>query len=759
MAEAVIVTRNKSEKDLILNSYKQLIKATLEFTTKEERKVIRRAFDFSLDAHKDARRKSGEPYILHPLAVARILVKEIGLNDVTSIVCALLHDVVEDTFAELQDIQREFGEDAAKIIDGLTKISGVFDPASSKQAENFRKMLLTMSDDIRVAIIKIADRLHNMRTLEHTKRETQLKIASETKSLYAPLAHRLGLYAVKGELEDLALQFTEPDVYKTIAAKLQETKAERDRYMQNFIKPIAAKMQSIGLDCTIKGRVKGVNSIYEKTKTQNIPFDEVYDLFAIRIIINSKPEEEKWDCWRAYSAITSTYRPHPERTRDWISIPRASGYESLHVTVMGPKGRWVEVQIRTQRMDIQAEKGLAAHWKYKDSKEKDKQSKGEQALEHWLGSIRDLLENKSLSALDVVSEFKTGLVSEEIYVFTPKGDLKILPQGATALDFAYEIHSKLGHSCIGAKVNQRVVPLSYKLQNGDQVEVLTSKKQRPSAEWLDFVVTRKAIGYVKDELKEQRKGIVTRGKEIFDWKIRHMGITENHPLVKELLAEFKIPSLQEFFYRLGTHSVDVRRIVEFLNARQQEIVAGKLETALTPQLDIDNPTQIFEALVQHKLGVPTDSLVIGGDMARAGYHLAECCHPIPGDSIVGIADPDKMGGAGITVHRTNCPVAIEQMSSYGQRIVKSKWNDHQAISFLAAFKIVGQDKIGMLNSIIRVVSLIQKINIRSFTIDSQDGMFEGVIKVYIGGKEEADRLIENLGKISGVFKVQRLEAS
>lgn len=759
MAEAlptpIVANRNRTEKELILSSYKQLVKATVEFTTKEERKIIRRAFAFSLDAHKDARRKSGEPYILHPLAVARILVREIGLHDVTSIICALLHDVVEDTFAELADIQREFGEDAAKIIDGLTKISGVFDPGSSKQAENFRKMLLTMSDDIRVAIIKIADRLHNMRTLEHTKRETQLKIASETKSLYAPLAHRLGLYAVKSELEDLALQFTEPDSYKNILNKLQETKVERDRYIQNFIKPIAAKMQSIGLDCAIKGRVKGVNSIYEKMKTQNIPFEEVYDLFAIRIIINSKPEEEKWDCWRAYSAITSTYRPHPERTRDWISIPRASGYESLHVTVMGAKGRWVEVQIRTQRMDSEAEKGLAAHWKYKDSKDKDKQTKGEQALEHWLGGVRDLLENKSLSALDVVSEFKTGLVSEEIYVFTPKGDLKILPQGATALDFAYEIHSKLGHSCIGAKVNQRVVPLSHKLQNGDQVEVLTSKKQQPSPEWLEFVVTRKAIGHIKDELKEQRKEVVAKGKEIFDWKIRHMGLTENHPLVKELLAEFKFPGLQEFFYRLGAHRVDLRRIVEFLDARQQQIVAGKLETALAPTLNLDNPTQLFEALVQHKLGASTDSFVIAEDMAGVTYSLATCCHPIPGDAIVGISEPEK----GIVVHRTNCPVAIDQMSSYGHRIVKSRWNDHHSISFLAAFKIVGQDKIGMLNSIVRVVSLIQKINIRSVTIDTEGGMFEGIIKVYISDKSEADRLTENLGKISGVFTVQRLEAS
>ncbi len=751
------------EKDLVLNAYKQLIKATLEFSTKEERKQIRRAFDFSLEAHGDARRKSGEPYILHPVAVARILVRDIGLHDATSVVCALLHDVVEDTFAELKDIERDFGSDVAHIIDGLTKVSGVFDPSSSKQAENFRKMLLTMSNDIRVAIIKLADRLHNMRTLEHTKRETQLKIASETHYLYAPLAHRLGLYAVKSELEDLVLNYTEPEVYKIILAKLAESKVERDRYIQGFTRPIAAKMTAIGLDCTIKGRVKGVNSIYEKMKTQNIPFEEVYDLFAIRIIIHSKPEEEKWDCWRAYSAITSTYRPHPERTRDWISIPKSNGYESLHTTVMGPKGRWVEVQIRTERMDELAEKGLAAHWKYKDKQG----SASEQRLEQWLANVRGLLENKTLSALDLVAEFKSNLALDEIYVFTPKGDMKTLPSGATALDFAYEIHTNLGNSCIGAKANQQVVPLSYKLRNGDQIEVLTSKKQQPAVEWLEFAVTSKAIAKIKEDLKEQRKGIIAKGKDIFDWKLQHLGITEDHPSVKELMAEFKIPNLSEFYFRLGTHRIDVKKILAFIETRQQQIkspvihllgatakAGNKTAEATQTALQELGTSESFEAFLQNRLGVSSDALVIGGELTDAPYHVALCCNPIPGDLVVGIADPDTHR---IAIHRTICPVAIEQMSHFGNRIVKAKWTPHQDIEFLAAFKIIGQDKMGMLNSIIRVLSINLKRNIRSFTIDSQDGMFEGNLRLYISSTAEVDKVIENLKRISGVFSVTRVE--
>lgn len=729
-----------ADQKAILNAYKQLVRVCLPFTTKDERKLIRKAFDFSMQAHGDARRKSGEPYILHPISVARIVVRDLGLEDATAVISALLHDVVEDTFAELNDIERDFGPQVAKIIDGLTKIAGVFDPGSSKQAENFRKMLLMMSDDIRVALIKIGDRLHNMRTLAHMKRETQLKIASETKYLYAPLAHRLGLYGIKSELEDLALSYTEPELYRHISKQLAESKLERDRYIQAFIRPIQARMEEIGLHCEIKGRVKSIHGIYEKMQRQKVGFDEVYDIFAIRIIIDSKPQDEKWDCWRAYSAITGTYRPHPERTRDWISIPRANGYESLHTTVMGAKGRWVEVQIRTRRMDDQAERGMAAHWRYKE-----KGGPNDQALEHWLNAVRELLENKQLSALDVVSEFKTKLISDAIYVFTPKGDIKNLPKGATILDFAYEIHTSLGHQCIGAKVNHQVVPLSYTLRNGDQVEVITSRKQQPQAEWLDFVATAKARGKIKEAIKEQRKQVAAKGKEIFDWKLRNLGIGEEHEAVKELMAELKVPNLIELFYRLGSHRIDVKFVHNWIVQRQQNFDTNGHESKPREKLS-------FDEFVTKKLGLNPESLVMGDALgADDKYSIAACCQPIPGDQIVAIED----GEEGIRIHRTTCPKAIELMSSFGHRIVKAKWGADQGIEFLAGFRIVGQDKMGMLNSIIRVVSLQLKRNIRSFTIDTEDGMFDGTIRVYIHDQQEAHRLTEALKRIAGVFKVTR----
>jgi GTP diphosphokinase / guanosine-3',5'-bis(diphosphate) 3'-diphosphatase len=764
--EALLQREGMSGSDtrLILNSYRALVRVLLPFTTREDRAQIRAAFQFALRAHGDGRRKSGEPYILHPLSVARILVRDVGLHDTTAVCCALLHDVVEDTFAELADIERYFGPEAARIIDGLTKIAGVFDASASKQAENFRKMLLTMSDDIRVVLIKLADRLHNMRTLAHTKPETQLKIAAETQSLYAPLAHRLGLYPVKTELEDLAMQYTEPEHYRTVADKVAAGKAQRATFLLQFMKPIRPKLDLLGVDTEVKSRLKGVRSIWDKMKRQGVSFEEVYDVFAVRIILEMPPtatlEEEKVACWRTFSAVCGTYRPHPERTRDWISAPRPSGYESLHTTVMGPHGRWVEVQIRTRRMDYLAEKGLAAHYRYKPgpgntsgatAPPESREPKREAAFEYWLNNVRDLLENKQLSAVDLVSEFKSGLVSEEIYVFTPKGEMKVLPAGATALDFAYEIHTNLGHTCIGAKVNQKVVPFSHKLRNGDQVEVITSRKQEPKPEWLDFTVTTKAQNRIKEALKEQRKEVVTRGKKVFDWKLSHLGMREDHPLVKETLALLRIPDLNELYYRLGAGNINLSQVVEFINRRKTDYLEAAPELA--------SEAQQFDEFLEKTLGVHADTLVIGGELAPAGYAVATCCHPVPGDRIVALAMPPSEGDpGGLVIHRTNCPTAIELMSSYGQRIVKAKWGESAGVEFLSGIRITGQDRFGMLGSLVRVITGQFKYYIRSITIESEDGMFEGTLRLYLSSTDEAERLMEALRKVQGVFRVVRLEA-
>ncbi|HHG83340.1 MAG TPA: bifunctional (p)ppGpp synthetase/guanosine-3',5'-bis(diphosphate) 3'-pyrophosphohydrolase, partial [Bacteroidetes bacterium] len=520
--------RDRDRKD-ILNAYKNLMRVCMPVTNKAERKEIRRAFEYAVHAHEGARRKSGEPYILHPIAVARIVVKEIGLHS-TSVVCALLHDVVEDTFATIRDIRQDFGSEVATIIDGLTKISGVFDHKSSAQAENFRKMLLTLGDDVRVILIKLADRLHNMRTLQFMKKEGQLKIASETLYLYAPLANRLGLHAVKTDLEDLALKYTEPNIYLQLNASLTKVRRESRYYIKSFVKSIRDQLKESGLKFSIQHRYKSVYSIYAKMLRQGIPFDEVYDLFAVRIILQSDSAHEKNDCWRAYSQVTEKYTPNPERLRDWITIPKSNGYEALHITVMGPRGRWIEVQIRSERMNQIAERGMAAHWQYKDSDQKH-----DAHFVKWLGRVRELLENPTLNAVEVVQEFKSHLIIDEVFVFTPKGDLIQLPMESSVLDFAYEIHTGVGDTCIGAKVNSRVVPLNYILQNGDQVEIITSKKQLPKEEWLQFTRTSKASHRIKEAIKKEKRRIAEKGRDIFRWKARNYSL-DNQDVMNELLA-------------------------------------------------------------------------------------------------------------------------------------------------------------------------------------------------------------------------------
>ncbi len=730
--------RNEAqEKKEILNRYKNLLQASRRRMEKGDKALIRKAFEMAVEAHKDMRRKSGEPYIYHPIAVAQICAEEIGLGT-TSIVCALLHDTVEDTDITIEDIKGMFGDRVAKIIDGLTKISGVFDQTSSLQAENFRKMLLTLSDDIRVILIKLADRLHNMRTLESMARDKQMKIASETLYLYGPLAHRLGLNAIKSELEDLGLKYTHMDAYDDIAEKLKQSEPERKKFIAKFIEPLKDILKEQEFKFKMFGRPKSIFSIYNKIKHKGVNFDEIYDLFAIRIVISSKPEEEKADCWKIYSIITDFYHPSPERLRDWISTPKANGYESLHTTVMGPEGKWVEVQIRTDRMDEIAEKGYAAHWKYKDTA-----SEKESQLEEWIGKIREMLESPNENALEFIDDFKLNLFAEEIFVFTPKGEMRTIPSGATALDFAFDIHTKIGEHCIGAKVNHKLVPLSYELKSGDQVELLTSKKQHPNDDWLKFVITAKAKSKIKNALKEQRKKTASEGREILERKFYRHKLEFTIQNIKEFAGFLKLPSTQEVFYRTAKEAIGSPEIKEYINFKKhpEKYVNKKLEQQHT-----------IEELVNTKRG-KSDWLVIGDDMEKLDYKLSPCCNPIPGDDVFGFITV----GEGIKIHRVNCPNAVKLLSNYAYRVVKAKWNSQQLLTFLASVKIKGTDALGIVNNITKIISTQHNVNMRSITFDTEDGIFEGTIMVYVHSTEHLTQLSNNLKKVPGVISVQRID--
>ncbi|MBB2150886.1 RelA/SpoT family protein [Pedobacter gandavensis] len=727
----------EAEKQEILKRYRALLRACKPTLQRGDKKEIRKAFDMALESHKNMRRKSGEPYIYHPIAVAQIAAEEIGLGT-TSIVCALLHDVVEDTDITLEDIEREFGKKTAKIIDGLTKISGVFDYNSSLQAENFRKMLLTLADDVRVILIKLADRLHNMRTMDFMPRHKQLKIASETIYLYAPLAHRLGLYAIKSELEDLSMKYLEPDTYKYIATQLNEKKAERTLFIKRFVEPINEILAEQGLTADIYGRPKSIHSIWNKMKSKNIPFEEVYDLFAIRIILDSAPENEKADCWKAYSIVTDLYRPNPDRLRDWVSSPKGNGYESLHTTVMGPKGQWVEVQIRTQRMNEIAEKGFAAHWKYKESS-------NDNGLDQWIMKVREMLNNPEANALDFLDDFKMNLFSDEIFIFTPKGALLQLPLGATALDFAFEIHTDVGAKCIGAKVNHKLVPLSYKLQNGDQVEIITSSKQTPKEDWLNIVVTAKAKSKIKSSLKEEKRKIADQGKETLERKLKSLKITYNTDNLNKLTYFFKLPSTQELFIAVAKGKIELKDLKDYLASEKEIENRGSSEKS-------DN--QKIEALLNKVKGPESDILLIGEDLQKIDYTLAACCNPIPGDDVFGFVTVNE----GIKIHRTNCPNAAQLMANYGYRIIKAKWNRQQELTFLTGLHIIGIDDVGLINNITKVISGDFKVNMRSITVDTDNGIFDGSIMVYVNDKEHLDNLIKNLLEVKGVTAVTRFDA-
>lgn len=725
----------EQEKKLILREYRALLRCLKTRIKPGDRKSIRNAFEMAVEAHKSMRRKSGEPYILHPIAVARICVEEIGLG-VRSTICALLHDTVEDTDITLDDIQREFGTEIARIVDGLTKISNVVDVNASQQAENFRKILLTLTDDPRVIIIKLADRLHNMRTMDSMRHEKQLKISSETVYVYAPLAHRMGLYNIKTEMEDLAMKYLEPDTYKDIARKLAETRRERTKYINEFIRPLKEKLEKSGFDFDIYGRPKSIHSIWNKMKKKGVSFEEVYDLFAIRVILSSPPEKEKEECWKVYSIITDEYTPAPERLRDWLSNPKSNGYEALHTTVMGPLGKWVEVQIRTKRMNEIAEKGVAAHYKYKEG------AGDESRFEKWLGQVREMLSTQDTDSIDFLQDFKRSFLAEEIYVYTPKGDVKMLPIDATALDFAFAVHSEVGSKCIGAKVNHKLVPISHKLRSGDQVEIITSNKQKPSEDWLNFVVTAKARSKIKDALKEEKKAVAEEGKYTLQRKLEGLGAAFNQHNIDELVAHFKYHSNLELFYQIAIKNNDLRELKEF------KVIGDRIEAP--------KPQKLPEQPKPETLSIPkkdAELIIFGESSDRIVYNLANCCKPIPGDDVFGFVTTGK----GLTIHRTACPNAARLMASYGHRVVKTKWAKNKEISFLTGLKIVGLDDVGVVSKITSLISSEMKININALTIEAKEGVFEGNIRIYVHDKEELDNLVKRLLALDDIQTVERYE--
>ncbi len=728
----------EEEKKEILRQYRGLLRVLKANMKPGDKMLLRTAFEMAAEAHQTMRRKSGEPYILHPLAVARICIEEIGLG-VRSTICALLHDTVEDTDISLDDIKREFGTEIARIVDGLTKIDNVMDNNVSQQAENFKKILLTLTDDPRVILIKLADRLHNMRTLESVKREKQLKISSETVYVYAPLAHRMGLYNIKSEMEDLAMKYMESDTYRYIAQKLQETKRERTRYINDFIKPLREKLQAAGLAFDIYGRPKSIHSIWSKIKNKGVAFEEVYDLFAIRIIVDASPEKEKEDCWKVYSIITDEYNPSPERLRDWLSNPKSNGYEALHTTVMGPQGRWVEIQIRTKRMNEIAEKGLAAHWKYKEGKD------DESNFDKWFNQIREVLSSQESSSLDFLQDFKTSFLAEEIYVYTPKGDVKMLPVGASALDFAFHVHTAVGIRCIGAKVNHKLVPISYKLKSGDQIEIITSAKQRPNAEWLQFTITSKAKAKIKDSLKEEKRQVADLGKSILERKFNALNVSMSTANLEELTLYYKSASSLDLLYDIAIKKIELKELKEFK-------VQGDRIFAPKPVKPVDIKPEATHSPKPAKKQ-EGELIIFGESSDKIQYTLANCCKPIPGDDVFGFLTT----GEGLKIHRTNCPNATRLLANYGHRVVKTKWAKNKEISFLTGLQIIGLDDVGVIHKITNLISGELKVNIAAMTIEAHEGIFEGNVRVFVQDKEHLDNLVDKLLALPGIEKVTRYD--
>jgi GTP pyrophosphokinase len=727
----------EQEKKEISRRYKAILRTSYLELTDEDKTLIRKALDLAIDAHKDQRRKTGEPYIYHPIAVAHIVASEIGLGAI-AIAAAFLHDVVEDTDYTLEDMERMFGKTVATIIDGLTKISTIQDQNISVQAENFRKMLLTLSDDVRVILIKLADRLHNMQTMDAMPRHKQLKISSETLYIYAPLAHRLGLFNIKTELEDLGLKYTEPEDYNDIVKKLEASKLDQDKYIKNFSNFIKKSLDKHGLKYTIKGRTKSIFSIRKKMINQSVSFEEVYDRFAVRIIYDSTIEEEKFNAWKIYSVVTDYFQPNPSRLRDWLSSPKTNGYEALHTTVMGPGGKWVEVQIRSARMDEIAERGYAAHYKYKHGETE------ETALDHWLNQVKETLENPDINANDFVDSFKLNLFSKEIYVFTPNGDLKSLPKNATTLDFAFSVHTQVGANCLGAKVNGKLVPLNHQLKSGDQVEIITSKNQKPKPDWLDFVITARAKSKIKSALNDDKKKIADEGKEILERKLRHLKVTLSEDIINKLVSHFGLKTSQDLFYKIAIGAIDNKEVKEFVTSQGSGLV-NFLKRKITRK-----PTTAFTVSDEDKKNY--DQLVFGMDEEHLDYTLATCCSPIPGDKVFGFITIND----GIKVHKENCPNAVTLQARYAYRIMKAKWIDSKQQDFKAILSIKGIDNVGIINQVTKMISSDFNINIRSINIIGNAGVFEGKITITVHNQMQLDGVVKKIKEIDGISSISRI---
>jgi len=731
------ILSDQKENQLIIKAYTKLLRQSRSVISKDDSKIIKKAFRISLEAHKDMRRKSGEPYILHPISVAQICVNEIGLGT-TAIIAALLHDVVEDTDISLKFIEKEFGERVAKICDGLTKISGVLSPGSSIQSENFRKMLLTLVDDVRVILIKLADRLHNMRTLDSMSRSAQLKNSSETIFIYSPLAHRLGLYTIKSELDDLYLKYTDNKSYRLVSNKLRETKDVRDKFIRSFIRPIKKKLKEFDLSYKIIGRPKSIFSINNKMKKQNKAFEEIYDLFAIRIIINSEIEDEKTHCWQAYSSVTDCYQPNPDRLKDWVSTPKTNGYESLHTTVMSNTGKWVEVQIRSKRMDEIAEKGFAAHWKYKEK------LKGGTQFDDWISSIRDLISQKNYSPQEFLDDFKGNLYNEEIFVFTPNGDLKTLPLNSTVLDFAFSIHSELGSKCTGAKIDDKLVPINYKLKSGDQVNVITSSNQKPTEDWLKKVETSKAKLAIKNNINRQRKNLSSQGKDLLKRKLKQLKL-EFDENISKISSYFQYKSIIEFYFDIAKGTFNLKRIKEYLDHLKN--VKNKSKNKII-EIEIDRSKS-----VKNKDNFNDRIVEFEGKKDNIDYSLSKCCKPIPGDDIFGFITVNE----GIKVHRTNCKNSPELLSKYAYRILKASWYHESNDNFISTLSIEGTDRVGVIDDITKIISSQLKVNMKSINVDLKDGIFKGNIELFVSDTLQLSKLIKKLQKVSNVNNVIRLD--
>jgi len=727
----------KTENKEIAKQYKELLRISYQTLSEEDKKMIRLAFDMAVEAHSEQRRKSGEAYIFHPISVAKIVAQQIGL-DATSICAALLHDVVEDTQFSLKDIERLLGANVAKIVQGLTKISHLKkDKNISLQAENFRKMLLTLNDDVRVIIIKIADRLHNMQTMDSMPEYKQVKIASETLYIYAPLAHRIGLYNVKTELEDLSLKYTEPQRYESLKEKIEETQEAQETYIKSFSKFLSKELKKERFDFEIKGRSKSIYSIHRKMVTQNVPFEKIYDKFALRIIYKAIKNKEKFLAWKIYSIVTDHFTPNPTRLRDWISAPKSTGYEALHITVMGPANKWVEIQIRSDRMNEIAEKGYAAHYKYKQGDQKDI------GIEAWLNRLQEVLENNTGNAIDFVEDFKLNLYAKEIFVFTPKGDLKSLPQGATALDFAFFIHSEIGKKTRGVRVNDRLVPLSKVLKSGDQIEVITSENIKPSSNWLDFVVTARARSIIKSSINEEKKTHAEEGKEILRRKLKPLKITLNDKTIQQMLDYFKFENSQDLYYRIGIGTLDNKKLKEFANEYNNTLLNFfKRRSRKSNPIPNTDANQITEKY---------DQLVFGKEKEPLAHSFASCCRPIPGDAVFGFITVNE----GIKVHHKECPNALALQSNFAYRIIPAKWVDSSAQEFNAVLNLSGIDKKGLVNEVTRMISNNKSVNINKINFDSEDSYFTGIIHVSVPNKNVLNKLVQNLSKVNGIDKIVR----